>query len=149
PTFVSMDDRDGDEWNTTAQGPTKRRLAGGLLRRLHKAFAPGGLLHFGQGKWYPGESLPRWALGCYWRRDGEVIWRHPELIGDEIHHYGHGSVDARRFITALASRINVPDEFCIPGHEDAWYYLWRERKLPVNVDPLANNLDDPEERKRL
>ncbi len=149
PTFVSMDDRDGAEWNTAALGPTKRQLAGDLLRRLHQAFAPGGLLHFGQGKWYPGESLPRWAFGCHWRRDGEPIWHQPELIADERRHYGHGSVEARRFISTLASRLSVPDEFCNPGYEDAWYYLWRERKLPVNVDPLANNLDDPEERKRL
>ena len=28
PTFVSMDDMDGDEWNTEAMGPNKRRLAG-------------------------------------------------------------------------------------------------------------------------
>ena len=67
PTFVSIDDPDGDEWNTAAMGPRKRLLAGTLLRRLKARFAPGGLLHYGQGKWYPGEPLPRWALGCWWR----------------------------------------------------------------------------------
>ena len=70
PTFVSIDDMDGAEWNFTALGDDKRRLAGALVRRLKDRFAPGALLHFGQGKWYPGESLPRWALGCCWRRDG-------------------------------------------------------------------------------
>jgi uncharacterized protein (DUF2126 family) len=73
PTFVSIDDRDGPEWNYTAVGGAKRRLAEELLRRLQARIAPGALLHFGQGKWYPGESLPRWALSCIWRRDGEKL----------------------------------------------------------------------------
>ena len=80
PTFVSIDDMEGPEWNMAADSPQKRRLAGVLLRRLAHRFGHGALLHFGQGKWYPGESLPRWALGCYWRKDGEPIWRNPELI---------------------------------------------------------------------
>src|SRR5216683_556252 len=62
PTFVSIDDMDGAEWNTLALGPEKRRLAGVLFRKLADRFASGPLLHFGQGKWYPGEQLPRWAL---------------------------------------------------------------------------------------
>jgi hypothetical protein len=60
PTFVSVDDMDGNEWNSAALGEKKRELAGTLLHRLHARFAPGGLLHYGQGKWYPGEPLPRW-----------------------------------------------------------------------------------------
>ena len=67
PTFVSIDDMDGEEWNTTALGDMKRRLAGKLLLRLRDRFASGALLHYGQGKLYPGEPLPRWALGCFWR----------------------------------------------------------------------------------
>jgi len=149
PTFVSIDDRDGDEWNIAAQGPTKRRLAGMLLRRLRDQFAPGGLLHFGQGKWYPGEVLPRWALGCHWRKDGDSIWQQPDLVADDTYRYGHGDHEARRFVHALAERLGVAAEFCVPGHEDVWYYLWRERKLPVNVDPLQNKLEDAEERRRL
>ena len=64
PTFVSIDDMDGAEWNIAALGPRKRELAGDPDQAPEQRFAPGGLLHFGQGKWYPGESLPRWALGC-------------------------------------------------------------------------------------
>lgn len=149
PTFVSIDDMDGAEWNTAALGPEKRRLAGILFRKLAKRFAPGPLLHYGQGKWYPGESLPRWALGCYWRKDREPIWHNPELIAEDDTSYGFGEDEAQTFITALAERLRVNTAHVIPGYEDAWYYMWKERRLPVNVDPLQSNLSNPEDRARL
>jgi uncharacterized protein (DUF2126 family)/transglutaminase-like putative cysteine protease len=149
PTFISIDDRDAPEWNTAALGTGKRQRAGDLLRRLRDRFAPGGLLHFGQGKWYPSESLPRWALGCWWRRDGVPVWRDPRLIADDDHDYGFDETTAQLFITALAERLGVDPTLAIPGYEDVWYYLWRERQLPIDVDPLQNRLDDPEERRRL
>ena len=149
PTFVSIDDLEGDEWSTAALGPTKRQRADVLLKRLQDRFAPGALLHYGQGKWYPGESLPRWAYGCYWRRDGQPIWEDLTLVADLDQNYNVGPVDAERFVTLLATRLEVDPKHALPGYEDVWYYLWRERQLPSNVDPLANKLDDPEERKRL
>ncbi|MBP3953943.1 transglutaminase family protein [Gemmata sp. G18] len=149
PTFVSIDDRDAPEWNIAALGPQKRRQGVTLLKRLRDKFAPGALLHFGQGKWYPGEQLPRWAFGCYWRTDGQPIWVDPLLIADEGRSYGFGADDAARFATALAEKLGVDPKYAIPGYEDAWYYLWRERRLPTNVDPLNNKLDSPEDRERL
>jgi uncharacterized protein (DUF2126 family)/transglutaminase-like putative cysteine protease len=149
PTFVSIDDVDGAEWNIAALGPRKRGLAGILVKRLKEHFAPGGLLHFGQGKWYPGESLPRWSLGCWWRRDGVPIWKDDSLIADETVDYGHGEGQARRFITELADLLGVGPQHAIPAYEDTWHYLWRERRLPVNVDPLKSELEDKEERARL
>jgi uncharacterized protein (DUF2126 family)/transglutaminase-like putative cysteine protease len=149
PTFVSIDDMEGDEWNTTALGTNKRERAGALLRRLKERCAPGALLHYGQGKWYPGESLPRWALGCWWRRDGDPIWRDDRLIADETIDHGHGEPDARRFIAALAERLRVDAAHVVPAYEDVWYYLWKERRLPTNVDPLKSELTNVEERTRL
>ena len=149
PTFVSIDNMEAEEWNTAALGPEKRRLAGTLLRRLRDRFGKGGLLHFGQGKWYPGESLPRWALSVHWRRDGQPIWRDPALVADDDRPYFYTQADAQRFSAELAQRLGVESKWSIPAYEDLWYYLWRERRLPINVDPFKSNLKEPEERKRL
>ena len=149
PTFVSIDDMDGPEWNLTAMGPMKRALSGELLHRLKDHFAPKGLLFFGQGKWYPGESLPRWNLACYWRKDGVPLWKNHALVADETRDYGHGEAEMRKFATALTERLGVESKWLIPGYEDAYYYLWKERRLPGNVDVHCSNLRDPEERARL
>ncbi len=149
PTFISIDNMDGEEWNFTAVGPNKRRLSGELIRRMKAKFAPGGLLHYGQGKWYPGESLPRWALACYWRKDGQTIWEDDSLFANEAADYGHTDKDAQRFINRLARILEIKPKHVIPAYEDAWYYMWRERRLPTNVDPLSSRLEDKEERARL
>jgi uncharacterized protein (DUF2126 family)/transglutaminase-like putative cysteine protease len=148
PTFVSVDDVDSPEWTTAALGPMKRRLAEVLLRRLQKRFAPGGVLHYGQGKWYPGEPLPRWALSCFWRADGEPVWRDHTLLAEE-RGYAYGTAQAEHFVQALAMRLGIAGDLAVPGYEDAFYYLWKEGTLPVNVDPLRGNLEDPAERRRL
>jgi uncharacterized protein (DUF2126 family)/transglutaminase-like putative cysteine protease len=149
PTFVSVDDMDGPEWNTMAIGPKKRRLAGDLFRRLTRRFAHGPLLHFGLGKWYPGESLPRWALSCYWRKDGVPIWLRPDLVADEDRDYGMGHAEALAFVRSLARRLQVGAKYIVPAYEDVWHHLRMERRLPINVDPLRSKLDDPEERRRV
>ncbi|WP_428245546.1 DUF2126 domain-containing protein [Ferrovibrio sp.] len=150
PTFVSIDDMEGAEWNTAALGPNKRMLAGKLMRRLADRFSSGELLHYGQGKWYPGEQLPRWALSCHWRRDGEPIWKDRALLAaDEDAGDGADVAVADLFAAALAERLQVDPGHRIPGFEDAWYYLWRERRLPTNVDPFKSKLADPQERARL
>ena len=149
PTFVSVDDRDGDEWNTDADGPTKRGLGAALLDRLKLRYAPGGFKHYGQGKWYPGEPLPRWSLTCFWRRDGEPIWNDASLFADEKGDYGVTEEQAGQFLRGVAARLALDPKYVFPAYEDAWYYLWRERRLPTNVDPFKSKLEDPLERKRL
>ncbi|HXP59297.1 MAG TPA: transglutaminase family protein [Dongiaceae bacterium] len=149
PTFVSIDDMDGPEWNTLALGPMKRRLGAGLIRRLKRRFATGALLHHGQGKWYPGESLPRWAFACYWRKDGQAVWENESLFADDAKNYGFGEKCAEEFICALAERLGCGSQWAMPAFEDAWYYLWKERRLPVNVDPFKSNLKEEEDRARL
>jgi uncharacterized protein (DUF2126 family) len=149
PTFVSVDDRDGDEWNTEAMGPNKRRLGAVLLKKLKDRYAPKGLLHYGQGKWYPGEQLPRWSLSCFWRKDGEPAWQDATLFADEAKDNGADAALAGRFLRALAARLALDPGFVFPAYEDTWYYLWRERRLPANVDPFDARLDDPMERERL
>ncbi|MEY6432142.1 transglutaminase family protein [Thioalkalicoccus limnaeus] len=149
PTFVSIDDMDGAEWNIAAMGPNKKRLAEDLLQRLQRRFAHGGLRHLGQGKWYPGEPLPRWSLACFWRQDGQPVWRNPDWQGQEHADYGHGPEQAERFIRQLATHLGLDPGYAAPAYEDVFYYLWRESRLPVNVDPLDSRLEDPLERARL
>ncbi len=149
PTFVSIDDMDGAEWTTAAVGPNKRRLAADLLARLKNRLAPGSVQHFGQGKWYPGEPLPRWAFSCLWRTDGQPLWLDDRLVAEEGAGGDVTPSDAKDFIQTLASVLEVEKKHAVPVYEDVWHYLAKERHLPVNVDPADNKLKNAEERARL
>jgi len=149
PTFVSIDDMDGPEWNTLAHGDKKRELAGNLMHRLKNHFAPGGMLHYGQGKWYPGEPLPRWALNIFWRVDGQPMWQDPELFSDEHIDDGYGSDESGRFATELVKALGLEPGSAIPAYEDVLLQAQREQALPRNIDPLQADLAAPEERRRL
>ena len=149
PTFVSVDDMDHPQWNTAALGAHKLERAMTLLRRLATRWAPGGVLHYGQGKWYPGEPLPRWALGCFWRTDGVDLWRDPALLADPDKPGKATRASAASFTAALARRLGIEPSLAVSGHEDALYYLWKEGTLPGNVDVLDSKLRDPLERDRL
>ena len=149
PTFISLDDREGREWNGDAVGPQKRALSIDLFRKLKARYAPEGLSHFGQGKWYPGEQLPRFALSCFWRKDGEPIWTKASAWAAEETPFGATSGDGERFLNALAVELGVDNTKIFPAFEDAFHFLWRERKLPSNVEVGRSNLADPNERERL
>ena len=149
PTFVSIDDMDGPEWNTDAHGDKKRALAGQLALRLKSHFAPGGLLHYGQGKWYPGEPLPRWALNIFWRLDGVPMWRNPALFAREEQDDQYGAAQAERFARALTSALGLPAAALIPAYEDVLKAAQLEQALPDNLDPLKADLRDSAQRRRL
>ena len=158
PTFASIDDQSGEEWNTAAVGPTKRQRADLLIRRLRERFAPGGMLHYGQGKWYPGESLPRWAFALYWRQDGEPIWRNAALIArepgalsgiDREHETVPIPAAVETLAAGLAERLGIGPDHVLPAYEDTGHWLIKEGQLPANVDPLDPKLSDPEERARM
>ena len=149
PTFVSVDDLESPEWNIAAVGPTKRMLADDLIRKLHTRFASGGLLHYGQGKWYPGESLPRWAFGLYWRKDGVPIWKNADLIANIENPRKAEIADAERFAGGIAQKLGLDTGYVLPAFEDTAHWLQKEAALPVNVDPNDSKLADPEERSRM
>jgi uncharacterized protein (DUF2126 family)/transglutaminase-like putative cysteine protease len=149
PTFISIDDPDGAEWDTAAVGPNKRHLADTLIRRLRERFAPQGLLHYGQGKWYPGESLPRWAFALCWRGDGLPLWRDGARIALERADYHPTPADAGDLAEGIARRLDINPRYAMAAFEDPFHYLAREQSLPHNVDPLESKLEDAEERARL
>ncbi|WP_019530478.1 DUF2126 domain-containing protein [Dasania marina] len=149
PTFVSIDDMEADEWNTAADGPHKRELAEDLLLRLQAQFSPGGFRHYGQGKWYPGEPLPRWQLACYWRRDQQPIWHDAALMADRRKDYGATIEHAQQFTIELCRIIGLANSYIKPAYEDGLYFLWLEGNQPASLDPTKADLKDSHERQKL
>ncbi len=149
PTFVSIDDMESAQWNTAADGEDKRILSNKLIFKLREKFGPNGMLHFGQGKWYPGEPLPRWQYGLFWRKDGYPIWKNSKLIAPENPEKKMTFKDAELFAWELAKNLAVSPDNLTPAYEDIFYFLWEEGKIPVNLDPLKANLKDSSERRSL
>ncbi|GAA5320228.1 MAG: transglutaminase family protein [Candidatus Pelagadaptatus aseana] len=149
PTFVSIDDMESEQWNTGALGDDKLSLSKTLLLRLRDHFAPNGLLHYGQGKWYPGEEVPRWALGVFWRKDNEPFWKEPKLLARVDKDYGHDIRTAKKFSKKLAKVLDLPKQYVQPAYEDSLYYLLQERRLPTNIDNAIAKAKSATERARL
>ena len=149
PTFISIDDFQSAEWNTTALGTEKRVRADELVRHLRTRFAPEGLLHYGQGKWYPGEAQPRWAFGLYWRKDGASLWHDADLIAREGETGSATVQQAEQLLIAIARNLGVEAAHVQPAYEDPAHWLLQEGKLPRNVDALDPKLQDADERRRM
>ncbi len=149
PTFVSIDDMESAQWNSEADGEHKRELANNLARRLLETNTNGGLLHHAQGKWYPGEPLPRWQTTIFWRKDDKPIWKNPDLLADMNKSYSYTTADAKEFISTLSLILGISDENVIPAFEDPIYYIMKEAELPIDIDPLKYDLKDPLERKTI
>ncbi|MCW7460948.1 transglutaminase family protein [Leptospira limi] len=151
PTFVSTENREAPEWNFDALGFEKYSKSEQLIKRLGKHFAEGGLLQYGQGKWYPGEPIPRWAMISYWRKDKEPLWTNPHLLADDRYTGSANTDDARKFISSLIKYLNVSSGSVLPAYEDNLYYLWQESNLPEETESLLNGLNsyDVLERERI
>src|SRR5271167_1486970 len=142
PTFVGIDEPESPQWNIDALGTMKRTRGSALVQCLRAKVAPGALLHYGQGKWYPGEPLPRWALNCSWRVDGVPVWENIDLIAREIageyQDYSFGAADAFKFMEALTRRLQVSFENMLPAYngkaestDPAGYILPIRRRQPA------------------
>jgi uncharacterized protein (DUF2126 family) len=147
PTFVGIDEPESPQWNIDAWGPMKRRRGLALIQSLRDRTSPGAMLHYGQGKWYPGEQLPRWALSCYWRSDGVPVWENIDLIAREDQDYGFGAADALSFTEALSRRLQVGSENVLPAYnaegestEPAGYILPIRRRQPVGLRSWSSQL---------
>ncbi len=149
PTFVSIDSPNDPQWQTEALGEEKNRLANDLMTRMKRRFGFGALLHYGQGKWYPGEPLPRWGKTCYVRQDGQPLWDNQELLAAEDADLGHSFYDAMVMARQIAGRLGLAAENVSSGYEDALYHLWEEQRLPANVDLEPAALKNKSGRKRL
>jgi uncharacterized protein (DUF2126 family) len=149
PTFISIDDKEGDEWNFKALGGNKKLLAKNILAKLFKRFAYGGFYMFTQGKWYPNEVLPRWAMPCFWREDNEIIWKNTNLLADPDKSLKHNLKTSQDFIRLLGERLGISSSYAIEMREDTPYYLFKERKLPLQNEVMEANVFDKLERERL
>lgn len=149
PTFVSIDDMESAQWNSAADGEHKRELANNLSHKILQSSTTGGLLHHAQGKWYPGEPLPRWQTTIYWRKDNKPVWRNPDLLANMNKTYPYTPKDAKKFLSTLSLILGVSDENIIPAYEDPIYYIMKEAEMPLDIDPLKYDLKDSLERKTI
>lgn len=149
PTFVSRSDMESEQWNTDADGKDKKRMSFQLANDLKEKFGENSLLHYGQGKWYPGEPIPRWQFSIYWRKDQLPIINNPDTYADITKSYGYTHEHAEKLMNHICESLKLPVTNVQPAYEDIYYYLWEERKLPVNLDPKRINLNDSLERKTM
>lgn len=147
PTFISLDDMESEQWNTAADGQDKRRLAHQLFDRLVNTYTLGAFKHYGQGKWYPGEPLPRWQYATYWRKDGRPVWHNPKLLADPTQPGRTSYAQASAFAEQLVNQLGLPKSVLVTAYEDVLYHLWQEGNLPVDPSPDAPELLDAMSRK--
>ena len=145
PTFVSVDNQVDEEWTTAADGPHKRQRASDLAARLKAVWAPQGLIHRGQGRWYPGEPLPRWQIGLYWRTDGLPLWTNDALLADPWKSDDEPTIPAEddaayRVLAGVAESLGLPLSQVRPAYEDPLSRLAATVRLPEG-DPVESGDD--------
>lgn len=144
--FVSVTEPAAPEWNTSALGPDKRRVAQALAEALRTQAAPGGVLHVGQSEHYGGEGVPRWRLSCCFRIDGQPVWRDPARLAGSTADTSTTPPDARAFGDQLARALRLPTSALIPAFEDGLHLAWRDAATPA---PAPEVLRDPTRRRAL
>ena len=142
PTFVSIDDYDHPQWNTAALGQEKLDKSLVLLNGLAKKFSPDGVWAQSQGKWYPGEALPRWALSLYWRNDGAALWKDPKLNGLFDYRQNNTIEHGLSLIKAIAAKFSIDDQHAIAAFEDAYYFEWKKQQHQ-DSDLTDTNYESP------
>jgi uncharacterized protein (DUF2126 family)/transglutaminase-like putative cysteine protease len=138
PTFVSIDDMTSAEWTVAADGLQKRELANRLAAALADRYAKGGVVQRSEGKWYPGEPLPRWQIGLIWRSDGAQLWNNPALLADPFDHTRSepsAAASAERLARAIASAFGLPDDQLQPAYEDPLARLILQVSQPTGPRP--------------
>lgn len=149
PTFVSLDDKEDKAWHYAALSENKKDLGKKLASRLREKLTPKGVMMITQGKWYPGEILPRWAIPCFSRTDGEPLWTNSQYLADPEYSLEHTANTAHEFITELAQKLEIPAHYILPAREDTPYYLWKEQKLPLQEEIMEADVFEKKERQRL
>lgn len=148
PTFVSVDDMTSPQWTVAADGPEKRALANDLAAKLFARYGGGGLIQRSQGKWYPGEPLPRWQIGLLWRADGEPLWSDPTRFADPFDAAAasdHAGDQARVLAADIATAFGLPPEQAVPCFEDQLDILVNQIKQPAGPRPESEpGADDHE-----
>ncbi|HEV7581321.1 MAG TPA: transglutaminase family protein [Mycobacterium sp.] len=144
PTFVSVDNQVDEEWTTAADGPHKRERASDLAARLKPLWAPQGLIHRGQGRWYPGEPLPRWQIALYWRTDGLPLWTDDTLLADPWTTEPTSSTadgeTAHKVLAGIAEDLGLPLSQVRPAYEDPLARLAAKVRLPEGDE--VESIDD-------
>lgn len=151
PTFVARDDSTSPQWSSEADGPEKRTLANALAARLQQTYARGGVVHRGQGKWYPGEELPRWNIALQWRTDGVALWREPGLLADPwtAPEQDTAYADAEALARRVTAVLGLPGEQLLAAHEDPLAALADDLRRPAGERPGEPEPTTPADAARL
>lgn len=151
PTFVAIDNLESPQWNDDALGEQKLDRSGALLKLLREKFSPNGITTFAQGKWYPGEPTPRWALISHWRSDGEPIWKDANQVSmpGEKHKSKQTPDKTQAMMLFLCEELGIENAYVRALHEDPLQQLHLESLLPPEADLADLKLDSSDSRARL
>ena len=95
------------------------------------------MVHYGQGKWYPGEPLPRWQIAITWRTDGSPLWSHRDLLDSPwVDPRPNATTEAAgALLASIAARLGIEGDFVLPAYEDRLAQVVSETQLPTGEVP--------------